>query len=175
MEWNSSMRSSRLALPRLLFLWCYEVFHGSIPFHKRVALVFRDIIFVINILYLWHLVIYEHFMSVCVEQLILGTHAMSTWFWHKNRVWHLIKSLFYHGSGETLMHVWVTWLRLVRVRGDDRNRWPSIDFRLVLGSAHPSKTSMVGLRSFCPHAKHIREDSCPPPPHAGVAWGSLHL
>jgi hypothetical protein len=32
------------------------------------------------------LVIYEHFLSVCVEQLILGIHTMSTWFWHKNQV-----------------------------------------------------------------------------------------
>jgi hypothetical protein len=32
--------------------------------------------------YLWAL------LSVCVEQLILRIHMMSTWFWHKNRVWH---------------------------------------------------------------------------------------
>jgi hypothetical protein len=46
----------------------YGVMESSIvPFHKRVNLVFRDIIYVINILYSWHLAIYEHFMSVCVE------------------------------------------------------------------------------------------------------------
>jgi hypothetical protein len=37
------------------------------PFHKRVTLVLRDIIYVINILYSCHLAICEHFMSVCVE------------------------------------------------------------------------------------------------------------
>jgi hypothetical protein len=67
-------------------LWSLPLFY-FISFRKRVALVFRDIIYVINILYSWHLTICEHFWSVYVEQLILGTHAMSTWFWHKNRVW----------------------------------------------------------------------------------------
>jgi hypothetical protein len=76
------------ALPLLPFLWCYGVFRCSIPFRMRVDLVFRDIIYVINILYLWHLAICENFLSECVEQLILGIHTMSTCFWHKNRVWH---------------------------------------------------------------------------------------
>jgi hypothetical protein len=75
------------ALPRLLSMWCYGVFRYSVSFCKRVALVFRDIIYVTNIIYSWHLVVCEHFWFVCVEQLILGTHAMSTWFWHKNWVW----------------------------------------------------------------------------------------
>jgi hypothetical protein len=35
--------------------------------YKRDILVLRDIIYVINMLSLGHLVIYEHFMSVCVE------------------------------------------------------------------------------------------------------------
>jgi hypothetical protein len=43
----------------------------------------RDIIYVINIIYSSHLTIFEHFWSVCVEQLIMGIHMMSTWFWHK--------------------------------------------------------------------------------------------
>jgi hypothetical protein len=62
---NSSMMSFRLcattvAIPVELWslpLFCYE----------RVILVLRDIIYVINILYSWHLVICEHFMLVCVE------------------------------------------------------------------------------------------------------------
>jgi hypothetical protein len=58
--------------PRLLFLWCYGVFRYSVLL--RAIIVFRDIIYVINKLYLWHLVICEHFLFVCVEQLILG-HA----------------------------------------------------------------------------------------------------
>jgi hypothetical protein len=45
----------------------------AIPFcFERVVLVFRDIIYVINILYSSHLVICGHFWSVCVEQVILG-------------------------------------------------------------------------------------------------------
>jgi hypothetical protein len=59
-------------LPRLPFLWSYGVFRYSILL--RVIIVFRDITYVINLLYLWHLVICEHFWVVCVEQLILG-HA----------------------------------------------------------------------------------------------------
>jgi hypothetical protein len=86
MDWNSSTTSSRLALSWLLVLWCYEVFHCSISCESRFSL--RDIIYVINILYSWHLVICEYFWSVFVEQLILGIHTMSTWFWHKNRPWH---------------------------------------------------------------------------------------
>jgi hypothetical protein len=34
---------------------------SAVPFHKRVTLVFRDITYVIIILYSWYLVIYEHF------------------------------------------------------------------------------------------------------------------
>jgi hypothetical protein len=59
-------------LPRLPFLWSYGVFRSSILL--RVIIVFRDITYVIIILYSSHLVIYEHFWVVCVEQLILG-HA----------------------------------------------------------------------------------------------------
>jgi hypothetical protein len=52
---------------------CGVMEYSAIPFHfERVMLVFRDIIYVINIPYLRHLVICEHFWSVCVEQLILG-------------------------------------------------------------------------------------------------------
>jgi hypothetical protein len=40
----------------------------------RVIIVFRDVTYVIIILYSWHFVICEHFWAVCVEQLILG-HA----------------------------------------------------------------------------------------------------
>jgi hypothetical protein len=87
-RWTGILRRGVLGyvLPRLLFLWSYAVFRCSVSL--RVILVFRDIIYVINILYLWHLIICEHFLFVCVEQLILGIHTMSTWFWHKNRVWH---------------------------------------------------------------------------------------
>jgi hypothetical protein len=37
-------------LPQLPFLWCYEVFHYSISL--RVAVVFKDIIYEIIILYI---------------------------------------------------------------------------------------------------------------------------
>jgi hypothetical protein len=73
--------------PRLSFLWSYGVFRCSISL--RVTLVFRNIIYVIIVLYSW-LLFWEHFLSVCVEQLILGIHTMSTWFWHKYQVWHRV-------------------------------------------------------------------------------------
>jgi hypothetical protein len=72
MDWNSSMRSSRLCVAWLPFLWSYGVFHCSISL--RVIIVFRYITYVIIILYSWHLVIWEHFWVVCVEPMILG-HA----------------------------------------------------------------------------------------------------
>jgi hypothetical protein len=86
--WTGILRRGVLAYasPRLPFLWCYGVFRCSIPL--RVILVFKDIIYVINILYtttfgyLWAL------LAVCVEHLILG-HAYdeySVLAW--NRVWH---------------------------------------------------------------------------------------
>jgi hypothetical protein len=50
MDWNSSMRSSRLRVARFPFLWSYEVFRCSVSL--RVGIVFRDITYVIIILYL---------------------------------------------------------------------------------------------------------------------------
>jgi hypothetical protein len=74
-------------LPRLLFLWCYRVFHCSVPL--RVVIVFRDTIYVIIILYSWHLAICEHFWPYVWNNWSLVMHTMSTWFCYKNRVWHL--------------------------------------------------------------------------------------
>jgi hypothetical protein len=46
----------------------YGVMESSIVlFLKRVSLVFRDVIYAINILYSLHLAICEHFLSLCVE------------------------------------------------------------------------------------------------------------
>jgi hypothetical protein len=59
----------------------------AVPFHLRVVIVFRDIIYVIIILYLWHLVIHEHFWPYVWNNWSWVMHMMSTWFWHKNRVW----------------------------------------------------------------------------------------
>jgi hypothetical protein len=73
------------ALLRLLFLWRYVVFCCSTA--QENCLVFRDNSYVVNVLYSRHLAICEHFISVCVEQMILGTHGMSTWFCLQNRVW----------------------------------------------------------------------------------------
>jgi hypothetical protein len=48
---NSSTRSFRLRVaPGSPFLWCYGAFHCSVPL--RVILVFKDIIYVIIILYI---------------------------------------------------------------------------------------------------------------------------
>jgi hypothetical protein len=69
-------------LPRLPFLLSYGVFHCSISL--RVITVFRDITYVIIILYLWHLVFYEPFWSYVWNNLSCVLHMMSTWFWHKN-------------------------------------------------------------------------------------------
>jgi hypothetical protein len=51
-RWTEILRFGVLgyALPRLLFLWCYGVFHCSVLL--RVILVFKDIIYVITILYI---------------------------------------------------------------------------------------------------------------------------
>jgi hypothetical protein len=86
-RWNGILQRGVLGYVshRLSFLWSYVVFRYSVSL--RVILVCRDIIYKIIVLYLWHLVIFEHFLTVCVEQLILGIHTMSTWFWHKNQVW----------------------------------------------------------------------------------------
>jgi hypothetical protein len=75
MDWNSSTRISRLhvALVALVSLW--------------VIVVFRDIIYVIIILYSWHLDICEHFWPYVWNNWSWVMCTMSTWFWHKNWVW----------------------------------------------------------------------------------------
>jgi hypothetical protein len=46
-------------LPRSPFIWSYGVFRYSVSL--RVIIIFRDITYVIIMLYSWHLVICEHF------------------------------------------------------------------------------------------------------------------
>jgi hypothetical protein len=48
MDWNSSMRSSRLRVARLSFLWSYGVFYCSVSL--RVIIVVRDTIYIIIII-----------------------------------------------------------------------------------------------------------------------------
>jgi hypothetical protein len=72
-------------LPRLSFVWCCGVFRCSVLL--RVIIVFRDTIYVIIILYSWHLVICEHFWLYVWNNWSWVMHTMSTWFWHKNQVW----------------------------------------------------------------------------------------
>jgi hypothetical protein len=86
-RWTGILRRAVLGyvLPRLSFLWSYGVFYYS--FLLRVVIVFRDIIYVIIILYSWHLVICEHFWPYMCNNWSWVMHTMSTWFWHKNRVW----------------------------------------------------------------------------------------
>jgi hypothetical protein len=69
----------------LPFLWCYGVFCYFTSL--RVIIVFRDIVYVIIILYSWHLVICEPFWPYVWNNWSWVVHTMSTWFWHKNRVW----------------------------------------------------------------------------------------
>jgi hypothetical protein len=87
--WTGILRRGVLGyvLPRLSFLLCYGVFHCSVPL--RVIIVFRDTIYVIiSIRYSWHLVISEHFWPYEWNNWSRVMHTMSTWFWHKNQVWH---------------------------------------------------------------------------------------
>jgi hypothetical protein len=55
--------------------------------YAPIIIVFRDTIYVIIILYSWHLVICEHFWPYVWNNWSWVMHMMSTWFWHKNRVW----------------------------------------------------------------------------------------
>jgi hypothetical protein len=75
-------------LPRLPFMWSYEVFRCSISL--RVVIVFKDIIYIITIFYSWHLDICEHFWPYMWNTWSWVMHLMSIWFWHKNRVWQLV-------------------------------------------------------------------------------------
>jgi hypothetical protein len=72
-------------LPRLPFIWSYGVFRYFVLL--RVIIVFRDITYVIILLYSWHLVIYEHFWPYVWNNWSWVMHTTSTWFWHKNKVW----------------------------------------------------------------------------------------
>jgi hypothetical protein len=87
--WAGILRRGVLGyvLPRLSFLWCYGVFCCSVSL--RVIIVFRDTTYVIIILYSWHLVICEHFWPYVWNYWSWVMHTMSTWFWHKNRVWQM--------------------------------------------------------------------------------------
>jgi hypothetical protein len=86
----------RYVLPLLSFLWCYGVFRCSVLL--RIIVVFRDTIYVIIILYSWHLVICEHFWLYVWNNWSWVMHMMSTWFWCKNRVWHLAEPWFWDWS-----------------------------------------------------------------------------
>jgi hypothetical protein len=68
-------------LPQLPFLWSYRVFCCSVSL--RVIIVFRDITYVIIILYSWHMVICEHFWPYVWNNWSWVMHTMSTWLWHK--------------------------------------------------------------------------------------------
>jgi hypothetical protein len=72
--WTGILRRGVLgyASPRLPFLWCYGVFRCSVSL--RVILVFKDIIYVIIILYIMTFGYLWALLAICVEQLILG-HA----------------------------------------------------------------------------------------------------
>jgi hypothetical protein len=86
-RWTGILRWGVLGyvLPRLPFLWSYGVFRYSISL--RVIIIFRGITYVLIILYSWHLVICKHFWPYVWNNWSWVMHTMSTWFWHKNRVW----------------------------------------------------------------------------------------
>jgi hypothetical protein len=60
-RWTGILRRWVLGyvLPRLSFQWSYGVFRYSVSL--RIVIVFRDITYVIIILYSWHMVICEYF------------------------------------------------------------------------------------------------------------------
>jgi hypothetical protein len=60
-RWTGILRRWVLGyvLPRLSFQWSYGVFRYSVSL--RIIIVFRDITYVIIILYSWHMVICEYF------------------------------------------------------------------------------------------------------------------
>jgi hypothetical protein len=74
-------------LSRLPFLWCYRVFRYFILF--RVILVFKDIIYVIIILYTHDIWLSVSTFGHMWNNWSWVMHTMSTQFWHKNRVCHL--------------------------------------------------------------------------------------
>jgi hypothetical protein len=86
-RWTGILRWRVLGyvLPLLSFLSSYGVFHFSILL--RAIIVVRDIIYVIIILYSWHLDICEHFWPYVWKNWSWVMHTMSTRFWHKNWVW----------------------------------------------------------------------------------------
>jgi hypothetical protein len=101
--WTVILRQGVLGymLPRLSFLWCYGVFHCSVPL--RVIIVFRNTIYVIIIiLYSWQLVICEHFWPYVWNNWSWIMYMMSTWFWYKNRVWHAIFGVTTAALGQLL-------------------------------------------------------------------------
>jgi hypothetical protein len=83
-RWTRILRRGVLGyvLPWLTFLWSYGVFCCCISL--RVVIVFRDIIYVIIILYSWHLVICEHFWPYVCNNWSWVLHTMSTWFWQES-------------------------------------------------------------------------------------------
>jgi hypothetical protein len=101
-------------LPRLSFLWCYRVFRCSVPL--RVIIVFRDTIYVIIIIfYSWDLVICESFYPYVWNNWSWVMHAMSTWFWCKNRVCQFL--------GLGLKTKWTSVCRLRHKTDRGRSAW----------------------------------------------------
>jgi hypothetical protein len=91
-RWTRILRWGVLgyASPQLSFLWCYGVFRYSVS--PRVALVFKDINYVIIILY-----IYDIWLSMSTFGRMCGTIDLGScirWvlsFGIKNRVWQLAR------------------------------------------------------------------------------------
>jgi hypothetical protein len=90
--WTRILRRGVLGyvMPRLLFLWRYGVFRCSTS--QESCLVFKDIIYVINILYSWYLAICEHICvcetndhwHTCDEYLVLlPKSGMTRYRWNK--------------------------------------------------------------------------------------------
>jgi hypothetical protein len=80
-------------------------------------------------------------MSVCVEILFLGTHAMSIWFWSQDRVWHLSALLQWLLLGEKL-----GWVQQVTQSG-----WEVESEALFLGSSESIQFCWISVKGY-----HVR-------------------
>jgi hypothetical protein len=148
-------------LPRLPFLWSYGVFRYSVPL--RVVIVSRDITYVIIILYSWHLVICEHFWPYVWNNWSWVMHTKSTWFWHKNQVWHMCYWIFTQSRLFLPWHAYPmsepSWCSCVYPWSSYYVRWWWDGFH------HLSTCCQVCIGSF----DHV--PSCQVP-EATVSWGS---
>jgi hypothetical protein len=136
---------------------------SAIPFHLRVIIVFRDIIYVIIILYSWILIIYEHFWLYIWNNWSWVIHMISTWFWHENRIWH---------SGQRAKGT-ATWCVRVVAQGEftdrDLRQWLAPDPSVWWWGVQPLAPDVV-----LPSLASFRPCGLPAPPRLPFSTLILH-